>query len=150
MSKVVRLLGCACLPLATSAVAAEERTVRVSERTCADLVRHTASEDVAYEPGVDVHGDPVEPAELGGGASIEAPDAITIPLRVELLETGDVPDGGSDRPVADAGVSGDARVGTVTVDLETGRAYYNGEPLTSRARRRLAEKCQDRDAGQRE
>jgi len=134
--------------LAAVPVLADERTVTVTKQTCARLVEHEPGADVAYEGGVDVRGNEVAPAELGGGHDLKLPDTIGIPITVELFETGtpsgDAADGDSEVPVEDAGFSGDAEVGTVDVDLETGRATFNGRPITSRAQHVLAERCRER------
>jgi len=151
------VLTCAGVLLAAGAALADGRTITVSEKTCARLVKHEPAADVAYEGGVDVRGNEVAPAELGGGHDLDLPDTIEIPIEVELFETG-TPSGGADEegadeeaadadsavPVEDAGFSGDARVGTVAVDLETGRATFNGKPITSRAQRELAARCRER------
>lgn len=144
--------------LAAVPVLAEERTVAVTKQTCARLVEHEPGADVAYEGGVDVRGNEVAPAELGGGHDLKLPDTIAIPITVELFETGtpsgDAAGDGEDDtgeadaesavPVEDAGFSGDAEVGTVEVGLETGRATFNGRPITSRAQHVLAERCRER------
>ena len=41
-------------------------------------MRHEPAPDVAYQPGVDVHGRAVAPADLNGGSQIELPDVIYI------------------------------------------------------------------------
>ncbi|SDF70271.1 hypothetical protein SAMN05216241_10263 [Limimonas halophila] len=138
------------LVVAPALTDAGERTVTVTKETCAQLVKHDPAADVAYEGGVDVHGNEVTPAELGGGHDLKLPKTITIPIEVELFETG-TPSGegegsadGPAVPVEGAGFTADAEVGTVAVDLETGRASFNGRPITSRAQHELAERCQER------
>lgn len=55
-----------------------------SEVICEVLEKHVPDADVAYVPGVDVHGKAVAPADLDGGSQVRLPDIIEIPLGVDL------------------------------------------------------------------
>jgi hypothetical protein len=126
--------------------------VTVTRADCRRLVRHEPAEGVDYEPGVDVHGNEVAPAEVGGGVELDLPERVTIPIELDVL-TGrrqgrDAPQGDDPGDVSDDADLGDrligeAQIGTVEVDVETGRATFNGQPLRTEAQRRLAEKCQE-------
>lgn len=120
----------ACWPLRGE----DTRTITVTKADCARLVKHVPAPGTTYEPGVDVRGEPVAPADLDGGGAIELPAAVTIPIEVDLFDRLNLP--------PDRRYEGDARVGTVRVDLESGRARFNGQPLTSEAQAELARKCQ--------
>lgn len=109
-------------------------TIRVTKADCRRLVKHAPAPDVAYQPGVDVHGDPVAPADLYDRPRIELPRTVTLPIEVELDRRFGLPD--------DDSFEGDVRVGTVAVDLDTGRATFNGQPLTAEAEAELRAKCQ--------
>ena len=128
--------------------------VRVDDRDCRRLVVHEPAPGVAYEPGVDVHGDPVAPADLHGASEIDLPEVVAIPIEVDLYrrlpdgsdsaESGTTPD--PDQALSadlDPALDGDAQIGTVEIDLHTGRATFNGQPLTSDAQHRLNRRCQD-------
>ena len=52
---------------------------------CDLVINHTPSEDVNYVPGVDVHGNPVAPADLNA-AAIDIPDAIIYPYTIDLAQ----------------------------------------------------------------
>lgn len=52
---------------------------------CRYLPKYEQPDDVAYKPGVDVHGKPVASADLKA-APFELPDIITVPLTVDLVE----------------------------------------------------------------
>ena len=52
---------------APPAAAHEKATVAITRADCARLVAHRPAPDVAYQPGVDVYGREVVPADLGGG-----------------------------------------------------------------------------------
>ena len=136
-------------------------TVRVREADCRRLVSHVPDAGVAYEPGVDVRGESVAPADLHGGHDLNLPSRIAIPIEVELYrrvdpapeaESGTTdPDPDPDglgagvrgRTRLDPALDGDARIGTVEIDLETGDARFEGRPLTSAAQRRLDRRCQE-------
>src|SRR5215475_7077827 len=74
-------------------VAPASAEVAISRRDCDRLVNHEPAPDVAYQPGVDVHGKPVAPADLGGGSQIELPDVIYIPIEVLLQGNFGIPPG---------------------------------------------------------
>lgn len=146
-------------------VTTTDGTVRVAitRADCRRLVRHEPAEGVAYEPGVDVHGNQVAPAEVGGGVDLNLPERVTIPIELDVLTgrrqgrdepadgtpTSDDPDDVPDDADLGDRLLGEAEIGTVEVDVDTGRATFNGQPLRSEAERRLAEKCQEiRRAGE--
>jgi hypothetical protein len=108
--------------------------VRVSKADCLRLVKHRPEPGVIYQPGVDVRGNAVAPAELYDRPAIELPERIEIPIEVDLDRRYGLP--------ADDSFKADAQVGTVTVDLETGRASFNGQPLTSDDAAELRARCQ--------
>ncbi len=60
---------------------------------CKLRAQHVARADVAYQPGVDVNGNPVVPADVGSVSSI-VPDIVRIPLNIDLAQRlGAVPTG---------------------------------------------------------
>ena len=121
--------------MGATAAATAQTTVQISEQDCSQLTRHIASNDATYQPGVDVNGSAVAPADLNGSGQIPAPDAITIPLTLDLASRLGIPPGGNAdylaRPV----------IGDVVVSRD-GRVTFNGTPLTSDAQHELAQKCQ--------
>lgn len=89
--------------------------------------------DVAYKPGVDVHGRPVAPADLPNGYEDVLPDQVVIPLTVPLRRYA---------PQAPADVAGsDVYAGAVTVDLASGKVSLNGRPLEPDDGQALAQAC---------
>ena len=121
--------------LAPQAATAQAGYLTLSESDCARLARHVPGDDVAYRPGRDVHGKPVVPADLDPGAGLILPDAVVIPIEVELFERYGIP---ADR----ANFKADLFVGEVVVDVASGRATFNGQPLQSEAEAELAARCQ--------
>ena len=116
-------------------VAVDGTLVKITKADCLRLVKHRPDPGVTYQPGVDVHGDPVAGADLYDRPRIELPERLQIPIEVDLDDRYDFP--------GDDSFKGDVQVGTVEVDTETGRATFNGQPLTSAAEAALRARCQD-------
>ncbi|MBB6251631.1 hypothetical protein [Nitrospirillum iridis] len=107
-------------------------TIAVDPAACQWAVRHEPAPDVAYQPGVDVNGDPVVPADLEGGPRLQVPQRIDIPLTARLAST--LPQvAGVARPRADA------YLGVLTVEGD--QVLFNGQPLTDPAEEELAALC---------
>jgi hypothetical protein len=130
------LLGAAAAPLVFGTpMAYAESIVIISRNDCARLIVHHPAPDVAYQPGVDVHGRPVAPADLpGSNPSVAMPEEIAIDITVELQKRfGLPPNSALYKP--------EARVGTVVVKPD-GSATFDGQPLTSPEAGALAALCQ--------
>ncbi len=121
--------------LATPAVAAE--TVTISTADCRRLVAHTPSAD--YQPGVDVRGKPVAPADLPGSASIDLPEVIEIPLTVDVAKRLGRGEDGADVLRSRRGIEGKASLGTLTV--KGNDLFWNGRRLQSQDEVLMAEAC---------
>jgi hypothetical protein len=63
---------------------AEETKVTITKKDCRRLVRHSASADVAYKPGVDVRGRKVTPADAGGRRPLKLPDVFEFNVDVDI------------------------------------------------------------------
>ena len=127
-------------------VPAYAETVSLSAADCRRLVRHTPADDVAFRPGVDVRGNSVAPADLGGGNNLAIPDEIEIQIGIDLadrlglrrdLRTG----GNSDGPVVREVLpyEGKAPIGLVT--LEGNDVLWNGDRIAPQDELILAEAC---------
>ena len=102
--------------------------VYVTREDCMALMAYQPSGDVAYQPGRDVHGHYVAPADAGGndwGALL--PEHIQFPLMINPMNYTGVNKGTATTqpPYANTAVP----VAHVTVDLKTGRTFLNGHPL---------------------
>ncbi|MCH9000216.1 MAG: hypothetical protein IID48_18415 [Proteobacteria bacterium] len=120
-------------------VAAHEKapvaiSVAITRADCARLVAHVPDPDVAYRPGVDVHGREVVPADLGGAPRIELPETILIDIEIDLLARFGI-------PANPALYDPDAEVGEVA--YRDGRFTFNGQPLQDQAQAELAARCQE-------
>ena len=71
---------------------AEPPKVRISKKDCKRIIRHQPSADVAYKPGVDVRGNPVTAADVGGGFTIPIPDVFEFNITKDLTAYLDGPE----------------------------------------------------------
>lgn len=94
--------------------------LKVSRKDCQRAVAHQPSGDVAYKPGVDVHGRKVRSADAGGTAKIDLPEEITIPITMDIAKKYGFGDSGKN-------YFGETSVGKVTVRGD--RVFWNGKPL---------------------
>jgi len=122
------------LALATPAVAADPY-LTISKADCAYLTTHYPADDVAFEPGRDVRGKAVVPADLDGGNELIMPDTVVIPIELNFFRNLGLPANG-------VGLEADAYVGEVIVDVASGRATFNGQPLENETEAELAALCQ--------
>jgi hypothetical protein len=129
------LLGSVLTLAAAFPAAAGERYLTLSRADCARLARHYPADGVAYEAGRDVRGKPVVPADVDGGSGLILPEAVIIPIEVDLFERFGI-------PADEDSFKGDIFIGEVVVDVATGRAIFNGQPLQSEAEAELAARCQ--------
>lgn len=130
------LIGGAGFAISTvaSTVTAAEPVIIISRNDCARLVAHQPAPDVTYKPGVDVHGNPVAPADLPDSVQLAVPEDIAIDLTVEVQHRFGIPSNSAMfRP--------EVRVGTVIVKPD-GSATFEGQPLTSPEEQALSELCQ--------
>jgi hypothetical protein len=109
--------------------------IAISRRDCERLVRHEPAPDVTYQPGIDVHGRPVVPADLGGGSQIELPDVIYIPIEVLIQDKYGIP---ANSVLYDA----TALVGVVSV--RGNQVYFEDKPLTDPEIAALEDACRNR------
>lgn len=111
-----------------------------SAASCRQIVTHVPVDDVTYNAGVDVKGNAVVPADLGGGYGITAPDSVTIDIRLDLaqrLGLGGVAGPGSS--AVSALIGGEAVVGQVTVRGDD--IYWNGQLIPRDSYAALAAAC---------
>jgi hypothetical protein len=116
---------------------AAERTIAVARSDCRLAIEHAATADADFEPGVDVHGRPVVPADVGR-AGVGLPDIVSVFVSAEVRNTFQLSD---DSPL----LSFDAGIGVVEYELSSGRLLFNGVPLRERDEQALAALC--REAG---
>lgn len=124
---------------------AEDAEITVGD-PCEGLAPHEPAPDVAYQPGVDVEGNPVAPADVAGSDPLLGPDhEYRIPLEVPLEDVTDLDGGGSG---VDLIGNNNVRVGDVSIVGED--VLFNGQPLGDQSAHALAEACARRQAEEQE
>ena len=101
---------------------------------CRFLQAHKPSNDVAYKPGVDVHGKPVVPADLNAAPMGLDQQTIVVPLTIDLAKR-----------IQNNTVQGlelDATPGYLEI-APSGRVTYNGQDLTPQIHALCDEKPQE-------
>jgi hypothetical protein len=132
----MRIIGSIAVILSVAAwTAPASADIAISRRDCQRLVNHEPAPDVTYQPGVDVHGRPVVPADLGGGQQIQLPDVIYIPIEVLVQDKFGIP---ANSVLYDA----TALIGVV--EVRGNQVYFEDQPLTDPEIVALEEACRDR------
>jgi hypothetical protein len=108
-----------------------EPTIRIDLAACQWVTRHHPSADVDYQPGVDVNGDPVAPADLPGNGGIDLPKDINIAITVNTAKRLGIP--------ANDLYKGEVQVGMVT--LRGNQVLFNGKPIQPDAEQELLVLC---------
>ncbi len=104
---------------------------------CRALVKATPDASVAYQPGVDVDGNAVAPADLPGSSQIKLPSKIQIPLTLNLAQTLNLKT--SAYPYNQLGQGTEATLGVLT--LEGDKVFFNGQEISDAQQDRLAVLC---------
>lgn len=140
MAKEISLIIATTLALAGGhAAARQDGEITIARDDCARLVAHRPAANVTYQPGVDVRGEAVAPADLNG-AAIDLPDVLVIDLTVDLADRLGIP-ADPDNFQADLDLG--------TVELRGDRAYFDGEPLEDEAQAELIALCRSLLSGPR-
>ncbi|MGD9743784.1 MAG: hypothetical protein AB7F08_14070 [Dongiaceae bacterium] len=113
---------------------AADSIVQMSREDCAQVVKHQPAADVAYQPGVDAHGNAVAPADLPGTPTLALPPEIPVLISVDLQDRYNL-------PANSALYEGNAGIGVAMVDMN-GNVTFNGKPLTDPESSALAAACQ--------
>ena len=118
--------------VAAAAADSDPGVAMITREDCRRLVRLADDQDVAYRPGIDVHGRPVAPADLDGQGGLQLPTTFAIPITVDVLQ-GFGPAG------PHAPLVGDAVLGTLLVDGD--ELYFNGRPIEPTGRAFVERAC---------
>lgn len=130
------LLSAIVLAALLPAFSARAETIVITRADCAALTEYVQPPGVEYTPGVDVNGNKVAPADLDARPPIKLPDKIYIPITVDLAARFGI-------PATSNLFKGEAYIGTASVSLKDGRAWFNGRPLTNAEQAALARLCQE-------
>jgi hypothetical protein len=125
----------AALPAAAETVGVTGSPVYVTRDDCRAVVQHRPAPGVEYQPGVDVHGKYVAPADLPGSQMPGlVPDRIQFDIKLNPLVG--LPAGQTQKYANTA-----LPVAHVEVDMKTGEARLNGQPLNGEQNQALLEAC---------
>jgi hypothetical protein len=116
------------------------RAEGLTPEMCNALTAHVPSEDITYQPGVDVEGRTVAPADLADNNQLVAPDSYSFDLFVPLDEAVTIDAGDNLERI------GQSEIGVGTVTVEGNQVYYNDQPLQSEEAHALAEACRELQA----
>ena len=93
---LILIAGFALVAIARNSPAdAQETRVLITKADCSRLVKYTASPDVAYQPGIDAHGQTVVPAGMNSQPRFQADSHYLVSLEVDLAERLGIPPGPS-------------------------------------------------------
>ncbi|NBC31823.1 MAG: hypothetical protein GVY13_04025 [Alphaproteobacteria bacterium] len=140
--RIMRLgMSVFCLSIAAAVPATAQRNdpvqLVISEDVCRALVAHQPAAGVEYQPGVDVHGRPVAPADLPGGLDFVAPEDFVVSITRELAGQFGIPE--------DPGVfEAEAILGTVS--FVDGQLFFDGRPLFDPAQALIRRLCRESGA----
>lgn len=133
MLPVFGLPGAAAVADSASSLSATS----LSPAACEALTRHTPDAGVAYQPGVDVNGKPVAPADLPGAPQMQLPKTITIPLTLSLVKALNL--NTANFPASQLGPSTEAQLGVLTVTGD--HVLFNGQPISDEQQNNLSVLC---------
>lgn len=118
--------------LLVAIVPARAAPVRISQVDCATLVAHGQGPDVAYQAGVDVRGEAVVPADLGGRSPVVLPETTHILIKVDVIERLGL-------AIDPSSYDADTLIGWVGVTGD--QVTFNGQPIATSAAQELADLC---------
>jgi hypothetical protein len=135
------LLGVSALAVGQDPVVTDADTIELGD-PCDAFSIYVPGPDVAYQPGVDVEGNPVVPADdESSSPPLLGPDhEYRVDLTLPLGDAVETPPGSGAERVKDS----DLAIGNVTV--RDGRIYFNGQPLDDESEHALAVACARRQA----
>jgi len=134
---ILTCVGMTLLGILFSVNACAAEPKKIDAALCRQVTKHTPSADVAYQPGVDVNGNAVAPADLAGMPQIQMPTKSEIPITVNLAKVLNLNTNQYPNNVQGAGT--ESWIGTFTVDGD--KTYFNGQPLTDAQQDNLAVLC---------
>jgi hypothetical protein len=130
ISSIPALAANAPAPPPGGVAAAPNGGLVMSSQICATLAGATSGAASAeYQPGVDVNGNAVAPADLPSASSTPSVDNFPIEIDQRLARRFNLPPGGDAKAI----------LGYVTV--RGNQAYFNGQPLNTDQTAALAEAC---------
>ena len=118
--------------VAMPAMAGQKGKAQVSGKDCKRLLKN-AQVGAAYQPGVDVRGNKVKGANLGGDSPIKLPKTIAFDFDLSLAGKYGIAD--------DKNYDPSMSVGKVKYDLGSGELTFNGKPLSKSGQAAVTKVC---------
>jgi hypothetical protein len=141
---VRKLLWCAgmavlaLVPAPSGAENDDNLPVYVTRQDCARLVAHHPDANVTFQPGKDVHGRYVAPADLPNDNDFKLlPDRITFDLKVNPLAFGAQQSTNAEGKFSNTAIN----AAHIDVDLASGTVRINGRTLDGEQTRIVTEAC---------
>lgn len=121
-----------------------QQTIRVDTAACRYVTKHVPDADVAYKPGVDVHGNKVAPADIAPPIDYHMEDSMYLRLTLDAakafgLKVPNIPTIKQGNNPNVPAVTGETVAGYIT--FKHGKAYLNNQPLDDAAQGQLAVLC---------
>ncbi len=128
--------------IALNALSLGAQTITVSPSPCQALTAHSSRDDVAYEPGVDVSGNAVAPADLNSAEQLDlgADHEYWLPIELPLKNVLNIATTDTLNAIRDS------NIGVGSVIVKNGQAYFNGEPLGDAQYHSIAVECEKQQA----
>ena len=104
---------------------------------CKLMPNYQTPPGVNYQPGVDVNGHYVAPADINGGTQVQMPQKINIPLTISLAKALNL--NTNQYPYNQLGEGTEATLGTISV--EGNNVTFNGQSLSGDQQGKLADLC---------
>lgn len=111
---------------------ASAETYVLNDSACRYLTEYQQTGDVEYEPGVDVDGNAVVPADIDQNR-IDVPEVVSFDITVDVARYAGLP--------VPQGTETLAKIGTVSI--ENNQLKFNGEPLKPESEQALIALCEE-------
>ncbi len=132
-------------PVAAAAQSAQgtKQRVSITADDCRRLVAQVPSADVAYTPGVDVHGRPVAPADLpGSGGTMQVlPKELNFDYTINPTAFMNKAQGATASSALAASSNTMMSVAKIHFDLASGQLTINGQPVDGTGQQAIAAEC---------
>lgn len=138
IGRIVGLAALSALGAIFFSVADSEAQGRVvvDERVCRSIVVHQPDPGVEFQPGEDVYGRPVAPADLPNSPTVDLGDSLDIPVIVDLAER---------YPELFDATGLDLQVSLGTLTLNGNEVRLNDTPLGDPLTDAIAALCEEQD-----
>lgn len=132
-----RIVLAALMPALLLSVSAHAMISRRVNPALCNAVNYQTPPGVEYQPGVDVNGKKVAPANVPNQQQMALPNKIKIPLTAPLAKLLNLDT--SQNPANKFGPGTEAQLGSF--EVEGNQVSFNGKPLTNDQKQKIAAAC---------